>query len=350
VADVLRKGPDRTGRSLRPRPAALGLLGIGSVAGIAALATRGTPQTILAIALIGAVAFDGWAARAALARADLGVTNPMDAVAGQLVRYVVTPRGLRRPIQLVRPSQWPLPTPSAIALDAPDAGLIELPAPGRSVVTCLVFDLVATGPLGLWDATCRIRTWFPAPLAVGPASLPHDPDWPRLRTVRLGDTETVVRGDDLFRGVRPYVRGDPRRSVHWPATAHHGSVMVKERDGLEQVALRVVLQLPMPGPASEYAAARAAFLVDEGLRWGWLVHLVTVEPAAGPPPQPPLARPYGPVPLPWAVPTPGHTVEQRIHHPGLARQQLARAGFGVPALDEWVGLTRIVSPDGDQWR
>jgi uncharacterized protein (DUF58 family) len=350
VPERLPHGPDRTKRSLRPRPIALGIITVAALAGLVALATQGAPQTILALALAAALIFDGWIARSTLARLDLTLANPMDAIAGQRLVYVVQPRGLTRPVQLVRPPQWPVVPRQAIAIDAPEAGAMELSAPGRSVVTHLVFDIVATGPLGLWDATCRARVWFPVPLAVGPAALAHDPDWPALRTLPLGETESVARGDDLFRGVRPYVRGDARRSVHWPATAHHGTLMVKERDGLEQVAIRIVLHLPMGGVASEYAAARAMWLVEQSMARGWLVHLLTVEPAVPEPAPPPLVRPYGPVPAPWPFPLPTRTVDQRIDHVGRARHQLAHAGIGMPAIDDWTGLTRVISPEGDTWR
>lgn len=343
-------GPDRTARSLRPRPITFGLAAIGVVVGIVGLATWSGPPSIVALALLGAVGLDAAIARSALARLDLSITNPVDAIAGQRVVYVVEPRGLSRPVQLVRPPDWPTTERRAIALDAPEAGIMELSAPGRGLLSHLVFDLVATGPLGLWDATCRVRVWFPAPLAIGPAPLAHDPDWPVLRTLPLGETESVARGDDLFRGVRPYVRGDARRSVHWPATAHHGTLMVREHDGLEQVSIRIVVHLPMPGLASEYAAARASWLVEQSLARGWLVHLVTVERMQAVPLPPPLVRPRGPVPFPYPFASPTVTVDQRIDHPGQARQQLARATYGTPALDRWTGLTRSVSPEGDQWR
>lgn len=328
----------------------LGIIAVAALAGIAALATRGAPQTILALALGGAVVLDAVIARSTLARLQISLTNPMDAIAGQRLVFVVRSHGLTRPVQLVRPPQWPVLPRQAIALDAPDAGAMELAAPGRGVVTHFVFDLVATGPLGLWDATCRVRVWFPVPLAVGPAPLAHDPDWPAMRTIPVGETVSVTRGDDLFRGVRPYVRGDARRSVHWPATAHHGTLMVKERDGLEQVAIRIVVHLPMPGLASEYAAARASWLVEQCLAFGWLVHLVTVEPAVPEPAPPPLVRPHGPVPAPWPYPLPSRTTDQRIDHVGRARQQLARAGVGLPSIEDWHGLTRVISPEGDTWR
>lgn len=346
----LQAGPDRTSRSLRPRPITFGLLTIGVLAGVIGLATWSGPPSILALALLGTVAFDAGFARSALARVDLSIANPMDAIAGQRVIYVVEARGLTRPVQLVRPADWPIVTRHAIGLDSPDAGSMELSAPGRGLLTHLVFDLVAIGPLGLWDATRRVRVWFPVPLAVGPAPLAHDPDWPALRTLPLGETESVARGDDLFRGIRPYVRGDARRSIHWPATAHHGTLMVREHDGLEQVAIRIVVHLPMPGLASEYAAARAAWLVEQALMRGWLVHLVTVERADADPAPPPLVRPRGPVPFAYPVAVRTVMADHRIDHPGQARQQLARATYGTPSIDRWTGLTRHVSPEGDRWQ
>jgi uncharacterized protein (DUF58 family) len=342
-------GPDRTSRSLRPRPITFGIVAVGLLAGGIGLATWSGPPAILALALLGAAALDGYAARSALARLEIVLTNPMDAIAGQRIVYVVQARGLTRPVQLVRPPEWPISARRGIGIDAPDAGSMELNAPGRGVLTHLVFDLVATGPLGLWDATCRVRVWFPVQLAVAPAPLAHDPDWPALRTLPLGETESVARGDDLFRGVRRYVRGDARRSVHWPATAHHGTLMVREHDGLEQVSIRIVLHLPMPGLASEYAAGRAAWLVEQSLMRGWMVHLVTVERSQGEPLPPPLVKPRGPAPFPYPATSPTVVVDHRIEHLGQARQQLARATYGAPPLDRWNGLTRLVSPEGDRW-
>lgn len=343
-------GPDRTARSLRPRPITFGLGLVGVIAGVAGLASWSGPPAILALALLGSIALDAIVARSALARLEVRVANPVDAIAGEPITYVVTTRGLTRPVQLVRPPDWPFTARRAIALDAADAGSMELDAPGRGVLTHLVFDLVATGPLGLWDATCRVRVWFPMPLAVGPMPLPHDPAWPALRTLPLGETESVTRGDDLFRGVRRYVRGDARRSVHWPATAHHGTLMVREHDGLEQVLIRIVVHLPMPGVPSELAAGRAMWLVEQALARGWVVHLVTVERAVVDPLPPPLLRPRGPVPFPYPVAAPTVVADQRIDHPGQARQQLARATYGPPPLGRWSGLTRVVSPEGDEWR
>ncbi|HEX7136046.1 MAG TPA: DUF58 domain-containing protein, partial [Iamia sp.] len=284
---------------------------------------------------------------AALAHVHPAVTNPIDGVAGEPAVHVVQAHGLTAPVELVQPVWWPTLVRASVALRTTDPGTVLIDAPHRSVVTHMVFDLVATGPLGLTEAARRVRVWLPTPWHVGPAPLAHDPGWPKLRTVPPGESSTVTHGDDLFRGVRPYTRGDPRRSVHWPATAHRGTLMVKERDGIEQVALRVVLELTHPGPDAEMAAGRAAWLVDHGLARGWRVHLVTAETAPARPA--PLVRPRGPLPPPLSTGAATHTVARAVERADRARQQLAAAGIGTPTIEPWTGLTRVVSPWGDRW-
>ena len=85
-----------------------------------------------------------------------------------------------------------------------------------------------------------------ASITVGPTPLPHDIAWPRPRAAHFGLSESTPIGDEVYRTVRPYVRGDSRRRVHWKASAHHGSLMVKESDGTGIVSLRIVLQLDAP--------------------------------------------------------------------------------------------------------
>jgi uncharacterized protein (DUF58 family) len=340
--------PDRTSRRLRARPLVAGLGALAALAGLLALAGRHGTMAMLVLAIVGVLLFDALSARSALAQVHPTVTNPIDGVAGEPAVHVVQAPGLTAPVELVQPVWWPTLVRPSVALRTPDPGTVVIDAPHRGVITHMVFDLIATGPLGLFESACRVRVWLPTPWHVGPGSLPHDPAWPRLRTVPPGESSTVTQGDDLFRGVRPYTRGDPRRSVHWPATAHRGTLMVKERDGIEQVALRVVLELTHPGPDAELAAARAAWLVDHGLSRGWRVHLVTAE--APPAPAAPLLRPWTQVPAPAPTGAATHTVARTVDRADRARQQLAAAGVGTPLIEPWTGMTRVVSPWGDRWQ
>ena len=163
----------------------------------------------------------------------------------------------------------------------------------------------------------------------------------------------MARGDDLFRGVRPYVRGDARRSVHWPATAHHGTLMVQaSTTASSRWPSASSSHLPMPGSGrASTPRPGPSWLVEQSLMRGWLVHLVTIERATPIEPPPPLVRPRGPVPftVPGAVadgawPTTASTTRARpaSSSPGPPTAR--------PSLDRWTGLTRFVSPEGDRWQ
>ena len=343
-----RADPDRTPRRLRARPTLAGVAGLAAVAATLALATRHGTLAMLVVALTGVALFDALSARAALARVGVTLANPVGGVAGEPAVHVVQAHGLVTPVELVQPGSWPTVVRSSIALRSTEPGTVAIDAPTRGVIDHMTFDLVATGPLGLTEVARRVRVRLPTPWHIAPVPRAHDPAWPALRTVPPGESSTVTHGDDLFRGVRPYTRGDPRRSVHWPATAHRGTLMVKERDGIEQVALRVVLELTHAGPDSEMAAERAAWLVDHGLARGWRVHLVTAE--APPTPAEPLLPPWTPLPPPPAPGEATHTVARTVERAEGARHQLAAAGVGTPAVEPWTGLTRVVSPWGDRWQ
>ena len=67
-----------------------------------------------------------------------------------------------------------------------------------------------------------------------------------------GDAVTrVPAGTGEPRGVRPYQPGDTRRSVHWPATSHVGSLMVRENERQTDDPIFVELVLPADLPAAE---------------------------------------------------------------------------------------------------
>lgn len=341
--------PDASRRSLRVSSVmvALGFVAVASF--VFWLFTRNLPQLMITLAVPLAGALDAVSAHLALRDLRLVVDAPRDAVAGYDVTYVVRATGLRRPVEVSRPGSWPAWRTPPVIIDSPAAGTLTLTAPPRGVVRSLVFDLVARGPLGLFESARRVRVWLPEPMFIGPPPVAHVVDWPRQLAVRFGDNEIAKVGDDLFRGTRPYVRGDARRSVHWPATAHHGRLMVRETDGLGRVSLRIVVHLPEPGAASEIAAARAAWLADEAARRGWLVQLVTVGPAGPPPPPAPLRSARGPVPRTVGPPTTFVTQNRVVASRHDVTRALAAAGFGLPTLENWQGLTRFVSPHGDEW-
>ncbi|MBV8463163.1 MAG: DUF58 domain-containing protein [Acidimicrobiales bacterium] len=79
------------------------------------------------------------------------------------------------------------------------------------------------------------------------------------------------------RGVRAYVPGDPRRAVHWPATAHVGVLMVRETERPTEDPVTIDLRLPAEPGAAEAACERAEGTGCAWLARGRLVVLVTDE-------------------------------------------------------------------------
>ena len=128
------------------------------------------------------------------------------------------------------------------------------------------------GPLAAADPGARCRR----PVDVAPRREPT-----RCPIV-VGDTQMpselahlATGGTELTRGVREYLDGDPIRSVHWPATARTGVVMVREYEGPRRPL--VILVVDLRGPDPELVASRAAGMADDALRAGARVELATAE-------------------------------------------------------------------------
>ena len=341
--------PDVSRRGRRARPVAIAVLALAGLSLVFWAFTRNEPQLVVAIALVLVIVLDAVTAHLTLADPKLEVHNPVDGTVGQDLTYFVRMAGLRRPVLVQPPGSWGYWRSPPVVIESDRPGAMVLTAPPRGVVRYLMFDLCARGPLGLIESTRRVRVWLPVPLYIGPVALDHDIDWSDIRSVRIGSNELAPHGDDLFRGVRPYVPGDSPRRVHWPATAHHGGLMVKESDGTGVLALRIVLSLTEPGIGAEYAAGRAAWLAEQGLRRGWLVQLVTTEAVGRPPLPAPLRSPTGPLPIVPAAPAFIETANRRVGSRRDILRQLAVAGYGPPDLESWTGITRLVTPSGDEW-
>jgi len=333
-------------RAVIARPTAFACGFAVFVAAMLWLITRAQPQLLIALSLTIALIFDGVLTARSLNQVVVEVRNPSDALAGYPVTYEVRVSGVRRPVQLCPPV--PLRAFAATVMDTSPCHL-TLPAPPRGIMSHIVLDLKASGPLGMFEVTRRCRVTFTTPLFIGPAPRSHELTWPYLDTMRLGLSPTAAHGHDLFRGVREYTRGDSRRDVHWPATAHHRHLMVKEHEGTGTIALRVLVHLPFFGASSDEACARAAWLAEEGIRRGWLVHLVTVEPVGDPPPPPPLVRPSDLVAIFPPPPARVMTVDLQVQTPHQVRRRLAAAVPGPIEAIRWRGVTRIITPGGDEW-
>lgn len=342
--------PTATRCYVRPTPLAWGAIALALLSSLLWLATESRPQMAVAITLLAALALDAVVARMALSRLELEVRGPSLAVAGESTEWEVAITGLRRPISL-RPARSPRPRPIGIAAGSP--GRVRMAAFPAGVIKDLVFDLSASGPIGLVEAARRVRVDLDQEVAIGPRPVPVEVEWPRRRAVAFGTVETSPRGDDLYRSVRPYVRGDERRRIHWKATAHHGELMVRESEGTGVVALQVAVEIDpdQPGPPAEYVAGVAAWLVGEALARGWVVQMVTLEVPAEASPPVRLGSPFGPPPTP-AVPAPRpiQLRARRVSGAEAVNRRLASLGCGSVHPPPWSGPACVVSRGGIEWR
>ena len=337
---------DRTKRFVRRTPITFAFVVLALLAIACWFITDSEPQLAIATAIVVGIALDAWAAIAAVRDVELRLSGPEDAFAGEPTEWVVQAHGLRRPVALTPALS---PRPPAIRLDSGTAGTITLPPTFRGVARSVVVDVTATGPIGLFDAGRRYRVTPDVPVFIGPRAERFDPEFPKPRAVGYGFSEVAPRGDDLYRSVRPYLRGDERRRIHWKASAHHGELMVRESEGSGVVVLLVVVDLGPPGPMAESIAGAAAWTAEEALRRGWFVELVTLDGTTVAPAEGELGSPFGPSPVVRTVPTRLETRRQRVTSARAVRAQLAGAAYGTPELPTTKGLICLVGPRGIEW-
>lgn len=121
-------------------------------------------------------------------------------------------------------------------------GITEYPLPTdvRGIYTVGPLVIGRSDPLGLWNRTQRYGTTedlyvHPAVHAVNamPGSLSRDIDGPT--------PDTAPQGTITFHALREYVLGDDLRHIHWKATAHTGTLMVRQHVDTSQPHTTVVL-------------------------------------------------------------------------------------------------------------
>ncbi|CAN5123600.1 hypothetical protein BH23ACT9_BH23ACT9_40000 [soil metagenome] len=96
--------------------------------------------------------------------------------------------------------------------------------------TAVQLSARTSGPLGLAVSTRSITA--PTDLWSRPGTLAAD-GRVRALVAAAGDDRArrPVTGQDDVRGIREFTPSDPRRAVHWRATARQGRLMVREMDG-----------------------------------------------------------------------------------------------------------------------
>jgi uncharacterized protein (DUF58 family) len=336
-------------RRLRPRRYTYALAFTATLSCVLWLVTRSSPQLAIGVAIWVTIVVDAAVAHRAMRDVEIELlANPL-LVTTDPFACTVRVTGGRRPVVLMPATR---PSVQRFLVEGPEPGLLVLAPRRRGVVHTLVVDATTVGPIALVECGRRFRVRLSTSVTIGPAPVPHEVDWPTPRAVGFGLTESAPVGDDLYRSIRPYRRGDSRRRVHWKASAHHGSLMVKESDGTGVASLRIIVQLDGPGVGAELALERAAFVAVSALRRSWNTELVTVQPRTVPSsPAPRLGSPFGAVPI-ELTPLLGstHVVAHALHDERSVVSTLATACYGPVAARKHAGLTYLVSTSGDRWQ
>jgi uncharacterized protein (DUF58 family) len=154
--------------------------------------------------------------------------------------------------------------------------------PARGVYPTGQAALSTAFPFGLWEA--RRPLAVDSELIVWPGSFPLGPvpeaaasDRTREGAVHLNRPGHA--GD--FLGVRPYVRGDCLRRVHWAQTAKRGELIVCERQASANVQIQIILDADPavhrgsgPQGSREWAIRAAASLIETFLASDALVEML----------------------------------------------------------------------------
>jgi uncharacterized protein (DUF58 family) len=206
-----------------------------------------------------------------LTRLDLQVdrvVHPARVHVGQASRVQIRVRNLRTPVTPVLRLVDPVSGTAGAELLVPpldhgerSAASYRLPTDRRGIVHVGPLRVVVGDPFGLAQTGTRAApevevTVFPATEDIRPVPVTtgNDPLAGVLHPHALGRT-----GDDFY-ALRPYVVGDDLRRIHWPSTARHDELLVRQQEQPWQARTTVLLDVRRAAydPASFEAAVSAA--------------------------------------------------------------------------------------------
>ena len=151
----------------------------------------------------------------------------------------------------------------------------------RGVFTLGPIDVRMSDPLGLFTISLRVGEQstfvvYPVIAALPPFEMPRGEAPGHMRASLRASAATSSASS-----VRLYTPGDPTRRIHWPTTARHGELYVKDYDREPAGDLWVILDLQEEVQAgegksstAEYGITLAASLADAMLRQSRAVGLL----------------------------------------------------------------------------
>jgi hypothetical protein len=171
--------------------------------------------------------------------------------------------------------------PTPVSADNPNAkgesSVVRLLPTRRGAYDHATLELTTASPFGILWWSRRVMVHLPDELHVGPRlgapmRIPARDDDPAGEN---GRRTSATVGDP--RGVRTYQSGDSRRWVHWPATAHHAELMVRDMEGPTAEPVTITVTLPREPDLAEQVAEQALGTVVALLEQGTSVILATTE-------------------------------------------------------------------------
>jgi hypothetical protein len=201
--------------------------------------------------------------------------SPSDGTAGRPSTLTLVTNGPLR----VRPLDPPGPTAMAGGRARGQREVtVEVVPQHRGVFDSVAVEVASSAPFGMvwWAREVVVQLERPihvAPRTGEPGPTEHGAD------DRSGEAERRIAGPTgESRGVRPYQVGDLRRVIHWPATAHAGSLMISEAEQPADQPVVVEVVLPTDPEAAERTAEHVMADVAHHLARGVPVLLITLEP------------------------------------------------------------------------
>jgi hypothetical protein len=271
-------------RSLRLRRRVHPLGWIGPVAGsivtlaawVAVAHSSGSGWVQAVGALLGAFLVVGLAAPAwPASRARVTCTAlPFDARAGDPLTLALE---VDRPVRLRGIFPWGREHQSGGGQRGARTVLLEVTPGRRGVLDSVVVEVASSAPFGLLWWARQLELPLPHLLHVAPRL--GDPG-ARVTTADDAPGEAAPRVHAVVgepRGIRPYAPGDPRRAVHWPATSHAGTLMVRESERPTDDPLLCELVLSDDPVEAESQAEQVMAAVSVCLARRQLVVLTTTE-------------------------------------------------------------------------
>jgi uncharacterized protein (DUF58 family) len=264
------------------------LVGFGTVALIAAGRLLGLPE-LFALGVIAAALLIGSALLVGTARLELEVgrsIHPARVHVGTASRVDLTIRNLRATTTPVLRLRDPVSGTRGADLLVPPLGRAErtiaayrLPTDRRGLVQIGPLDVLVGDPFGLTSVATvaapkvaltvypHVDQIDPLPYTTG-----HDPLAGARQPNSLGRT-----GEDFY-ALRPYVVGDDLRRIHWPTSARHDELLVRQQELPWQGRTTVLLDVRKAahnGDSLEVAVSAAASIVAATARRNDLVRLMT---------------------------------------------------------------------------